>query len=73
MDLRDASASENVEHVDIVYNVGVDFEHCRAMLKQCKQNLKKSLADYSIWIQEMLAHIKTHRNVLAVHREQELQ
>ena len=36
MDLRDASAFENVEHVDIVYNVGVDFKHCRAMLKQCQ-------------------------------------
>ena len=34
MDLRDASASENVENGDIVYNVGDDFKYCRANLKQ---------------------------------------
>ena len=49
---RDASASENVENGDIVYNVGDD---CRANLKQSQAFIvnkisKASLADFTIWI-----------------------
>ena len=52
---RDASASENVENGDIVYNVGDDFKYCRANRKQSQAFIvhkisKASLADFSIWI-----------------------
>ena len=52
---RDASASENVENGDIVYNVGDDFKYCRANLKQSQAFIvnkisKASLADFTIWI-----------------------